>query len=202
MEWMEIFTLVTGVIYIVLEIRQKNLMWLVGVATSLAAMWVFWGQGLYASFGLNVYYFAISFWGLYQWRKDARTMVSAGTGAGEAPAAAQGERIHLNKLSMKTVWVSLLCLAAGTALLMFILDFLNDPMSPLDAGVAVLSAIATFWLSRSYKEQWLLWIAADLLSTVLCLTQGLYWMSALYIMYTVAAGYGYIHWKRHGEYIQ
>ena len=43
---MQIFTLVTGVIYIVLEIRQKTFMWVIGVLTSLAAMWVFFRQGL------------------------------------------------------------------------------------------------------------------------------------------------------------
>ena len=53
MDMMQIFTHVTGVIYINLEIRQKNSMWLVGILTSLAAMWVFFRQGLYASFGLN-----------------------------------------------------------------------------------------------------------------------------------------------------
>ena len=58
--FMEIFTLVTGVIYIILEIRQKNLMWVVGILTSLAAMWVFFRQGLYASFGLNTYYLVTS----------------------------------------------------------------------------------------------------------------------------------------------
>ena len=61
MDWMQVFTLVTGVIYIVLEIRQKNFMWVVGIATSVAAMWVFFRQGLYASFGLNTYYLVTSF---------------------------------------------------------------------------------------------------------------------------------------------
>ena len=41
MDLMQIFTLVTGVVYIVLEIRQKNFMWGVGIATSLTAMWVY-----------------------------------------------------------------------------------------------------------------------------------------------------------------
>ena len=76
--FMEIFTLVTGLVYIVLEIRQKNFMWVVGVATSLAAIYTFWSQHLYASMILNVYYFCISFWGLYQWRKDAGKL-AAGT---------------------------------------------------------------------------------------------------------------------------
>ena len=31
MDFMQIFTLVTGVIYIILEIRQKNFMWVVGI---------------------------------------------------------------------------------------------------------------------------------------------------------------------------
>ena len=60
MDFWQIFTLITGVIYMILEIRQKNFMWVVGIATSLAAMWVFFRQGLYASFGLNTYYFIIN----------------------------------------------------------------------------------------------------------------------------------------------
>ena len=64
MNWWEIFALITGVVYIVFEIRQKNFMWVVGIATSLASMWVFFRQGLYASFGLNTYYFITAFIGL------------------------------------------------------------------------------------------------------------------------------------------
>ena len=74
MDFMEIFTLVTGVIYIILEIRQKNLMWAIGVLTSVAAMVVFFRQGLYASFGLNTYYLVMSFIGLWQWNKDKRKL--------------------------------------------------------------------------------------------------------------------------------
>ncbi len=77
MDFMEIFTLVTGVIYIILEIRQKNFMWVVGVFTSLAAMWVFFRQGLYASFGLNTYYLITAFIGLWQWGRDKKTVASA-----------------------------------------------------------------------------------------------------------------------------
>jgi len=194
MDWMEIFTLVTGVAYIILEIRKKNLMWIVGIITSLAAMYMFWQGRLYASFGLNTYYFLISFWGLYQWRKDAAiTCPESGTG--------EKDTLRLNRLTRTTVIVSLLVTLAGSAALILLLDFLEDPMSSLDAPVAVLSAVATFWLSRSYKEQWLLWIAADSFSTVLCLTQGLYWMALLYLLYTISAVYGFFYWKRHGRYL-
>ena len=191
---MEIFTLVTGVIYIVLEIRQKNFMWVVGIMTSVAAMWVFFRQGLYASFGLNTYYLVTSFLGLWQWGRDRKKLEAA-------VEKQEGDVIHLNHLSMKTVLVTLLAAAAGICLLSWFMEMLENPMSVLDAAVAVLSAVATWWLVRSYLEQWWLWILADALSTCLCMTQGLWWMTALYAAYTLSAVYGYIHWKKHGVYV-
>lgn len=194
MDFMQIFTLVTGVIYIVLEIRQKNFMWVVGIATSVAAMWVFFRQGLYASFGLNTYYLVTSFIGLWQWRK-------AKAGMAEAMEKEDADAVHLHRLSWRTVLVSLAVAVAGIFALAELMELLENPMSYLDAAVAVLSAVATWWLVRSYIEQWWLWIVADTLSTILCATQGMWWMAALYAAYTLSAVYGYVHWKRKGLYI-
>lgn len=194
MDFMEIFTLVTGVIYIILEIRQKNFMWVVGIATSIAAMWVFFRQGLYASFALNTYYLVTSFIGLWQWRRDRNRLEAAEEAAGE-------ETIHLNRLSWKTVAVSAVAVIAGTIALAWVMQLLENPMSYMDSAVAVLSAVATWWLVSSYLQQWWIWIAADAMSTVLCATQGLWWMAALYAMYSLSAIYGLIHWKRHGRYL-
>ena len=194
--FMEIFTLVTGVIYIILEIRQKNFMWVVGILTSVAAMWVFFRQGLYASFALNAYYLVTSFIGLWQWGR-AKMMLKQ---TDDAPG--QGDNIHLNRLTLKTIAVSALVTVAGTFVLSEVMAALENPMSVMDASVAVLSAVATWWLVRSYLEQWWLWIIADALSTIMCATQGLWWMTALYAAYSLSAVYGYIHWKRNGRYIE
>jgi nicotinamide mononucleotide transporter len=195
MDMMEIFTLVTGVIYIILEIRQKNLMWLVGVLTSVAAMWVFFRQGLYASFALNTYYLVTSFIGLWQWSRDKKKLVS------------EGDRIHLNRLTVKTVAVSAVVMVLGTFGLVELMQWLNsagilqeNPMSYLDSAATILSAIATWWLVRSYIQQWWLWIVADLMSTILCASQGMWWMTALYAAYTLSAVYGWAHWHRNGKY--
>ena len=194
--FMEIFTLVTGVIYIILEIRQKNFMWVVGILTSVAAMWVFFRQGLYASFALNAYYLVTSFIGLWQWGR-AKMMLKQ---SDDAPG--QGDDIHLNRLTLKAIAVSALVVVAGTFVLSEVMAALENPMSVMDASVAVLSAVATWWLVRSYLEQWWLWIIADALSTIMCATQGLWWMTALYAAYSLSAVYGYIHWKRNGRYIE
>ena len=207
MDLMQIFTLVTGVIYIILEIRQKNFMWVVGIATSLAAMWVFFRQGLYASFGLNTYYFITAFIGLWQWTRDKR-MLTLKQSEVLVEQPSQGDVICLNRLSLRTILVSAVVTVAGTVALSWgmswagnvgILD--ENPMSLLDSSVAILSAVATWWLVKSYREQWWLWIVADTLSVILCALQGMWWMALLYIAYVIAAVYGLYYWKKKGSYI-
>ena len=200
MDFMQIFTLVTGVIYIILEIRQKSFMWVVGIATSLAAMWVFFRQGLYASFGLNTYYLVTAFIGLWQGGKD-RQKLGAGVSKKSKSKKKSIPAIHLNRISWKTVVVSAVIMAAGTYGMAQLMELLENPMSYLDSAVTVMSAVATWWLVRSYIQQGWLWIVADALSAVLCATQGMWLMAVLYGAYSLSAIYGYIHWKRYGQYI-
>lgn len=201
MDWLQIFTLVTGVLYIIYEIRQKNFMWVVGIAASLAAMWVFFRQGLYASFGLNTYYFITSFIGLWHWRRDKKALCGSGSQEGT-------DEVVLNRLTWRTVAVSGVICVLGTVVLSYGMSLMHEsgilmenPMSLLDSAVTVLSAVATWWLVRSYIEQWWLWIVADLMSTVLCASQGMWWMAALYLAYVLSAIYGLMYWKKNGRYL-
>lgn len=193
----EIFSLITGVIYIILEIRQKNFMWIVGILTSLAAMYVFFCQGLYASFGLNTYYLVTSFIGLWHWRRDKEIL-----------QAESDDAVHLNRLTHSSVLVSIVMAILGILALTFGMSHLaklglqENPMSLLDATATMLSAVATWWLVKSYIQHWWLWIIADALSTALCLSLGMWWMAALYGAYTASAIIGYMHWRRNGVYIK
>ena len=132
--FMQIFTLLTGVAYVILEIRQKNLMWAVGVVTGIAAMWVFFRQGLYASFGLNTYYLFVSFWGLWQWSRTKRLAKDA---LPKEPSS--GDVICLRHLSANVLVASALLALAGTVALSLLMERLENPMSWLDSSVAVLS---------------------------------------------------------------
>lgn len=173
-------------------------MWLVGMITSLAAMWVFFRQGLYASFGLNTYYLLTSVIGLWQWKK-AKSVLSQG----DIPVSASADDvIHLNHLNVRVVVSSTLILAVGTFALAEIMEVVENPMSWLDSFVTVLSAVATWWLVRCYLQQWFLWIFANAMTAILCLTQGLCWLSVLYVVYVATSVIGYIHWKRSGVYVK
>jgi nicotinamide mononucleotide transporter len=183
----EIFALVTGVVYLVLEILQKNSMWVVGILTSTACAFEFAITHVWASMGLNLYYVVVSVMGFIQWRKASE-------------AVGEGE-IHLARLPRAVAIWSAVLFVLGSLVLMQVLRAAGDPAPRLDAVAVTLSVIATWWLAQSYLQQWLLWIVADILTTTLCLSTGQYWMAALYIAYIASAVYGYFHWKRKGKYL-
>ena len=183
----EIFALVTGVVYLVLEILQKNSMWVVGILTSTACAFEFAVTHVWASMGLNLYYVVMSVIGLIQWRKASE-------------AVGEGE-IHLARLPRAVAIWSAVLFVLGSLALMQVLRAAGDPAPRLDAVAVTLSVIATWWLAQSYLQQWLLWIVADILTTTLCLSTGQYWMAVLYTAYIASAVYGYFHWKRKGKYL-
>ena len=199
--WIEIFALVTGVIYVVLEIGQKNFMWYVGIATGAACAFSFGVQHLYASMVLNLYYVFVSFWGLYQWKKDARRMAALEADYKVEDAQRDKAQIHLNHLSNKTMVYSLLAFIIGQGVLYMVLDLIGDSMSWLDSASTVMSIIGTIWLAKSYYQQWYIWIVANVLSVILCLQSGMYWMTALYAVYVLSAIYGCFHWVKNGKYV-
>lgn len=181
----EIFALATGVAYVVLEILQKNAMWVLGILTGAACAFSFGVQHVWASMGLNIYYVVVSFIGLWQWKKDG-----AQVGEGE---------IHIRPLTPKVQYISTLVYVIGLYPIFYILKASGDPAPLLDAASTLLSVIATWWLAKSYLRQWLLWIGADLMSTWLCIDTGQWWMAVLYAVYAASAVYGYFHWKKRGK---
>lgn len=239
-EFLEIFTLVSGVIYILLEIWQKNFMWVLGFLTSVASMFVFFRQGFYAFAVLQVYYVAVSAYGLIQWERDRRRLASVtaekhpespSRDGAESPVqdgmesssrdgmespvrdgtepsgqdhcvnVPSAEAIHLNRIGKKVLIVSALLFVALTLPLPSLLEKTGDPMPWLDAVITVMGIVGTWWLSRSYIQQWWIWIVANALSVIMCSMQGMWWMSALYVFYTASAAYGLWNWHRKGVYI-
>ena len=69
MVWLEYFGVITGLLYLFLEIKQHKAMWVVGFLTSLVYVFVFLFAKIYADMGLQTYYVGISVYGFYQWTR-------------------------------------------------------------------------------------------------------------------------------------
>ena len=78
-QFMEYFGFVTGLLYLIWEIRQNNLMWVVGILSALAYAVVFAQSALWAAMLFQVYYFFVSIYGLVCWSRDKK-LVASGSG--------------------------------------------------------------------------------------------------------------------------
>ena len=63
----EIFGAVTGIAYVILEIKRNILLWPLGIITSAVYIYVFARNGFYANMGLQWYYLLISIYGWHKW---------------------------------------------------------------------------------------------------------------------------------------
>lgn len=186
---MEVFAFISGLLYLILEIKQSKLMWIIGALSAMAYIYIFARSSLFAAMGLQIYYLAVSIYGFYEWQRDKAKGKESGSGSD----------IFYRIIPFKSLIVSLLFALIVFMLLLTILrNMTGDPMPAVDALATSLSIMATLWLSKSFIHQWLVWIAVDLLSAGLFISQGLYLTSVLYIIYTVSAAYGYCHWKKNG----
>ena len=78
----EVFGAVTGIAYVILEIRRNILLWPLGILTSAVYIYVFGRNGFYAGMVLQGYYVVISIYGWYEWHGQQGDREAGGTGQG------------------------------------------------------------------------------------------------------------------------
>jgi nicotinamide mononucleotide transporter len=66
----------------------------------------------------------------------------------------------------------------------------------VDGGLVAASLAAQGMAARKWIENWLVWIAVNVVSVGLYLSQGLLATCGLYVLYLVMALVGYRAWKR------
>ena len=181
--WIEIFGVVTGILYVILEVKQNRFLWPLGIITSAAYIYIFFNGKFYADMGLQVYYVLISIYGWYYWSRGGDRADS-----GELPV------VRINRQQLLLLFLTFALAWAG---IYFVLDRYTDSTVPLgDSFTTALAIVATWMLTRKIIEQWFLWIIANVVSIGLYIYKGLYPTVILYAVYAGMAVYGYMEWKR------
>ena len=191
---LEYFGALTGLLYLLLEIRQHRAMWVVGFLTSLVYVFVFFFSKIYADMGLNIYYVAISIYGFWQWtRKKAINEEKTNQ---NAPA---NEAILYRNMTFPLLTGIILAILAIYALLYYILhNFTDSPIPAGDAFTTAVGIVATWMLARRIIEHWIFWIIVNCVSVYLYYLRGLYPTMFLYICYAILAAVGLYTWKKKG----
>ena len=181
--WIEIFGVVTGIIYVILEVKQNRLLWPLGFITSAAYVYIFFSGKFYADMGLQVYYVLISIYGWYYWSRGG--------------AKAEKGELPVVRMTRQQLILLLLTFIGSWVGICFLLANYTDSTVPLgDSFTTALAIVATWMLTRKIIEQWFLWIIANVVSIGLYIYKGLYPTVILYAVYAGMAVYGYLEWKR------
>lgn len=220
--WLDIVTTILGLIYLVLEYRASIALWVVGIVMPTMDIYLYWSHGLYGDAGMAVYYTLAAIYGYAVWKFGAKwkrmlkrkASGAAGSdkaleadgsdkavdaaGSDKAVDAAGGSSEELpitffpRRLILRTLGFFLLAWAATYYVLV---AYTNSTVPLLDAFTNALSFVGLWALARKYVEQWLFWIAVDVVCCYLYVVKGIPFKAGLYGLYVVIAVMGYIKWN-------
>lgn len=177
----ELFGFITGVLNVWLVTRENIWSWPLGILNALFYVVVFLRAGLYSDTGLQVVYFVLSCYGWWHWRRG---------GADHAP-------LVVTRAS-NVLWALLTGIGVATwlALSTITARIPGAALPHLDAALVSVSLIAQWMMTRKLLENWLLWIAVDVVYVGLFINRGLTLTAVLYAIFLVLATIGFVQWRR------
>ena len=180
MNAVEIFGLFTGTFSIALLIRQNIWTWPVGIAYTLASLYIFFTAKLYADFALHVLFLIMSSYGWYYWLHGNNRFDS------ELPVSSESKKV----LAYSIIICSFIIILTSNLFIIY-----TDADIPYwDNTTSCLSVLAIWLQSRKKIESWIFWLIIDILSVGIYFYKGLYFYSLLYSIYVVMAFLGYVTW--------
>ena len=214
LRFLDILGFTVGLIYLYLEYKASIWLWLASLIMPAIDMVLYYKAGLYADFGLAIYYCLIAIYGFVVWMMPAlkhlkrRKTDDGGTtvvAADSINASAEGPSSHgsgardlpiTHFRRSYIVPVTAVFIALWVAIWWFLSRHTNSTVPISDAFTTALSIVAMWALARKYVEQWLMWLAVDAVCTILYVQKGIPFKAAIYAIYTIVAILGYRKWLR------
>lgn len=186
-QYIEILGTAVGLIYLWQEYRASIYLWITSIIMPAIYLYVYYQAGLYADFGINIYYLVIALYGWLAWRYNF---------------SLRGKRKESKELSIShirqgvIIRLALLFLAAWAIISYILIHYTNSTVPFTDAFTTALSIVGMYMLARKYIEQWWVWLVVDIASCALYIYKELYFTAALYALYAIIAIFGYRKWKQ------
>jgi nicotinamide mononucleotide transporter len=179
LDLIEVLGFLTGALAVWLTVKQNVVNWPVGIANSAFYLVVFLHARLFADMSLQAIYIGLGFLGWYWWLRG---------GAGRT-------LLQVSRTGPMTALTLMAILLTSTVGLTVILERVRDSAPFWDALTTVMSLIAQFMLTRKLLENWLVWIAADLIYIGLYLSRGLALTALLYAIFLTMCVAGLVQWR-------
>ncbi|MEH7121644.1 nicotinamide riboside transporter PnuC [Bacillus sp. JJ1773] len=186
-----LITSISGMLCVVLVAKGKVSNYYFGIVQTATYAYISYGYGLYGEVMLNaLFYFPLQFVGIYLWKQHT------------TDNKIKGEDIHINALTKKGWIATLTSFLIIFVLYALLLQKIGGKVVWIDSATTILSVIAQILMLKRYTQQWLFWIAVNVLSIVL-------WVKALILQggndvsmlvmwsaFLINSIYGYYNWTK------
>lgn len=191
MDFLELFGVIIGLLYLYFEYKGSIYLWIVGIIMPIIYIKIYYDAGLYADMGCNIYYLLASFYGLAVWMFAGRKKKN-----GAVEDLEQKKELKITHAPIKS-WIpqALISIVIFFIMVYILKDYTNSNVPYWDSFTTTLSIIGMWQLARKYIEQWITWIAVDIVSVVLYCYKDLYLTAILFFIYTLIAVAGYFKWQ-------
>lgn len=169
-----------GVISVYLSVKQNIWSWPTAIVNVGLYALVFYQARLYADMGLQVVYIVISIYGWYEWLYG-----------GKNKTALQVSRTP-RRLAALLIGIGII----STLFLGTTLHRTTDAALPyLDSATTSTSLVAQWMMTRKYLENWLVWVAVDVVYIGMFIYKSLYVTAGLYLVFLILSAMGYRQWR-------
>lgn len=181
MNILEIIGTIIGLVYLYFEYKSSIYLWIPATIMPAIYIFVYYDAGLYADFGINVYYLLAAIIGWIYWKYKQEKQ--------------ENKEFPITKTPYKYYLIFTLTFITAFGVISWILLKFTDSNVPyLDSFTTALSIVGMWMLTKKYVEQWIAWIIVDIVSSGLYIYKELYFTAGLYAIYTVIAIFGYYYW--------
>lgn len=181
MSVLEIIAVLISVLGVTLTIKRHIACWVVNFIACLLYAYLFFEYQLYGETVLQTLFMGMAIYGFYQWKttqQDTQAIVI--------------QTLSQNKMLQQLI----LSMGLGLIFGLSLMQWTQASVPLLDAQLAALSLLATYWTSRKYLATWLLWIVVDLLYVSMFIYKALFLTAALYVGFVVLAYLGWREWSK------
>lgn len=186
-QYIEILGTIVGIIYLWQEYHASINLWLTSIIMPAIYLYVYYSAGLYADFGINIYYLVIALYGWLAWRYNFSL----------TEKTESEKKLYISHIKKSYIpRLAVLFLALWLIIARLLMEFTDSTVPISDAFTTSLSIVGMYMLARKYVEQWFIWMIVDIASSALYLYKGLYFTAVLYFVYAIIAIFGYRKWKK------
>ena len=172
------FAGIAGLIGNVLCAKRNITNYFFGIANVSLYAWIAWQNKIYGDVALNaLYYLPMQFIGFYSWyhiwsvnQKKIAQSGTNGTLETKSEIKESEDETAVQSKTLRTkqrVVIGILLSFAIVAVALILKHFTDDPQPFKDSATTVISIVAMALMVGAYKEQWWLWIAVNIISTIM-----------------------------------